>query len=214
MSTTPDKLVERYLKRLDVELDDLPRDRRREIVDEIAGHIAEARGGLEHETEADVRNILEGLGDPADIAEDARERFDVKPPVEPRRRASFTEVAALILLLVGGLVVPVVGWLIGVVLLWVSNAWNVRDKVIGTLLVPGGLALPVFLLIFAATSQGVSCSPVIDTGSGSTITSPCPDTSSTNYLAIAGAIVLILLPLVTTGYLAHRLRRSPAPVGA
>ena len=52
MSTTPDKLVERYLKHLEVELDDLPRDRRREIVDEIAGHIAEARAGVEHETEA------------------------------------------------------------------------------------------------------------------------------------------------------------------
>jgi hypothetical protein len=36
MSTTPDKLVERYLKHLEVELDDLPGDRRREIVDEIA----------------------------------------------------------------------------------------------------------------------------------------------------------------------------------
>ena len=80
MSTTPDKLVERYLKHLEVELDDVPRDRRREIVDEIAGHIAEARAGLEHETEADVRNILEGLGDPADIAADARERL--------RRRAA------------------------------------------------------------------------------------------------------------------------------
>jgi hypothetical protein len=45
MSTTPDKLVERYLKHLEVELDDLPGDRRREIVDEIAGHIAEARAG-------------------------------------------------------------------------------------------------------------------------------------------------------------------------
>ena len=50
MSTTPDKLVERYLKHLEVELDDLPRDRRSEIVDEIAGHIAEARAALEHET--------------------------------------------------------------------------------------------------------------------------------------------------------------------
>src|SRR5690349_24566858 len=82
MSTTPDKLVERYLKHLEVELEDLPRDRRREIVEEIAGHIAEARAGLEHESEADVRNILEGLGDPADIAEDARERFDVQPPAQ------------------------------------------------------------------------------------------------------------------------------------
>src|SRR5207245_2831935 len=66
MSTTSDKLVERYLKHLDVELDDLPRARRGEIVDEISRHIAAARADLEHETEADVRNILEGLVDPAD----------------------------------------------------------------------------------------------------------------------------------------------------
>ena len=152
MSTTPDKLVERYLKHLDVELDDLPRDRRREIVDEIAGHIAEARAGLEHESEADVRNILEGLGDPADIAADARERFEVQPATSTTPyKPGWIEVGALVLLLVGGLILPLVGWLIGVVLLWVSNAWNVRDKVIGTIFVPGGLALFVFLF-FASLS--------------------------------------------------------------
>ena len=103
MSTTPDKLVERYLKHLEVELDDLPRDRRREIVDEIAGHIAEARAGLEHETEADVRNILEGLGDPADIAEEARERFEVQPAARfATYRPGWMEIGALVLLLVGG----------------------------------------------------------------------------------------------------------------
>src|SRR5215218_2011439 len=129
MSTTPDRLVERYLKHLEVELDDLPRDRRREIVDEIAGHIAEARAGLEYETEADVRNILESLGDPADIAADARERFEIEPPApaEPFK-PGWTEIAALVLLLVGGLVLPVIGWMIGVIFLWLSNAWNVRDK--------------------------------------------------------------------------------------
>src|SRR5437867_11104544 len=115
MSTTPDKLVERYLKHLEVELDDLPRDRRSEIVDEIAGHIAEARGVLEHESEADVRNILEGLGDPRDIAEDARDRCDVQPalPGAPYKPGSM-EIAALVLLLVGGLIVPIFGWMIGV----------------------------------------------------------------------------------------------------
>ena len=108
MSTTPDKLVERYLKHLDVELDDLPRDRRREIVDEIAGHIAEARAGLEHETEADVRNILEGLGDPADIAADARERFEVeRPALAPvAYKPGWIEIGALVLLLAGAIVLP------------------------------------------------------------------------------------------------------------
>ena len=63
-------------------------------MDEIAGHIAEARAGVEHETEADVRNILEGLGDPADIAEDARERFDV-PAAAGQYKPGWMEVGAL-----------------------------------------------------------------------------------------------------------------------
>src|SRR5688572_22030309 len=121
MSTTPDKLIERYLKHLEVELDDLPRDRRREIVDEISGHIAEARSNL-GETESDVRNILDDLGDPAEIAAEARERFGVQPT-----RSGFLEVAALVLLLAGGLLLPVAGWLIGVALLWASSVWNTRD---------------------------------------------------------------------------------------
>jgi uncharacterized membrane protein len=157
MGTTPDKLVERYLRHLEVELDDLPRDRRREIVDEIAGHIAEARAGLEHETEADVRNILEGLGDPADIAEDARERFEVQPLITASTayKPGWIEVGALVLLLVGAIVLPLVGWVIGVVLLWISNAWNVRDKFIGTLFWPGGLGFSLFLVFYGA-SQSVS----------------------------------------------------------
>lgn len=221
MSTTPDKLVERYLKHLEVELDDLPRDRRREIVEEIAGHIAEARAGLEHESEADVRNILEGLGDPADIAEDARERFEVEPrprdPAQPFKPGAL-EVGALVLLLVGGLLIPLLGWVVGLILLWVSNAWNVRDKIIGTVFVPGGLALPVFLLLFAATGSGagVSCGPVIS-GTGHTILpSPCPDSgSSSNFFRVAAGIVLFLIPVMTTAYLAYRLRRQEAtPVPA
>jgi uncharacterized membrane protein len=207
MSTTPDKLVERYLKHLEVELDDLPHDRRREIVDEIAGHIAEARAGLEHETEADVRNILEGLGDPADIAADARERFDVRKP-SPPGRAGWMDVAALVFLLVGGLIIPIFGWVIGVVLLWVSNAWNVRDKIIGTLFVPGGLLVPLGIGIIAVGNGGTSCSPV--TGANG-VTIGCPDASQgTPVLGIVALALLVLLPIVTTAYLAHQMRRHPA----
>jgi len=212
MGMTPDELVERYLKHLEVELDELPRDRRREIVDEIAGHIAEARAGLEDETEADVRNILDGLGDPADIAEDARERFDVRAP-QPAApfKAGWMEVAALVFLLVGGLIIPLFGWLIGVVLLWISNAWNVRDKVIGTVFVPGGLVLPIALALFSSSVAGGACGPVLP-GSGRALTAtPCSyDATSANYFGIVTLIVLIVIPIVTTAYLAYRVRQHPA----
>jgi hypothetical protein len=32
----------------------------------------------------------------------------------------------------------VIGWLVGVALLWTSNRWTPREKLAGTLLVPGG----------------------------------------------------------------------------
>jgi uncharacterized membrane protein len=211
MSTTPDKLVERYLKHLDVELDDLPRDRRREIVDEIAGHIAEARAGHEHETEADVRNILEGLGDPTDIAEDARERFEIEPaqPAQPFK-PGWIEVGALVLLLIGGLAIPIFGWVIGVVLLWVSNAWNIRDKIIGTVFWPGGLALP--LLLFLASTDLTSSSCSIDPATGQEF--DCSTSSGASSLGIVLAIVVLATPVVTTAYLAYRLRRRPAAATA
>jgi uncharacterized membrane protein len=221
MSTTPDKLVERYLKHLEVELDDVPRDRRREIVDEIAGHIAEARAGLEHESEADVRNILEGLGDPADIAEDARERFDVQPPAQAQPfKPGWMEIAALVLLLIGGIVIPFFGWVIGVVLLWASNAWNVRDKIIGTVLVPGGLALSAFLLFYAAarsgegTSLGTLCEA--DPATGQQINchrlSTGVSSAGVDFTQVLGTLLLIgivVVPIVTTAYLGYRLRHRP-----
>jgi hypothetical protein len=212
MSATADKLVERYLKHLDVELDDLPRDRRHEIVDEISGHIAEARADLEEETESDVRNILDDLGDPAEIATDARDRFDVSPDPKPRKSdPGWVEIGALVMLLVGGLVLPVFGWVIGVVLLWVSNAWNTRDKIIGTIFVPGGLGLPVLLGIFAASSGLQSCGQSGYVGSEPAMNT-CTDQGfpTTEALGIAGLIVLLLIPIVTTAYLAKRMRKASA----
>lgn len=205
MSATTDKLVEKYLKHLDVELDDLPRARRREIVDEISGHIAEARADLGAETEADVRNILDDLGDPAEIAVEARERFGVQ-----REKSGFRETATLIMLLVGGLVLPLIGWLVGVMLLWSSSVWNTRDKLIGTLVVPGGLGLSLFLFFTLGSSSGGGSGVCeLDPGTGREIncTQAPPDTPSlTDILAIALVVVLLVAPIVSTAYLAWRMR--------
>ena len=72
MSTSADKLVDDYLDRLEQELADFPAARRRELVQEISEHIAEARAGLPDESEADVRNLLDRMGDPVDISDEAR----------------------------------------------------------------------------------------------------------------------------------------------
>jgi hypothetical protein len=55
-------------------------------------------------------------------------------------------IAIVCLVLLGGVLLPIVGWVVGVGLLWVVPGWRVRDKLIGTLVPPGGL-LPLFVLL-------------------------------------------------------------------
>jgi uncharacterized membrane protein len=185
MTTAADRLVDDYLQRLDAELGDLPRARRRELVGEIAEHIAEARSVLPREGEAEIRTLLDQVGDPADIAAEARERLDVRP-----RRRGVVEILALIGLLVGGIVLPLLGWFVGLVLLWVSDAWTTREKLVGTFVVPGGLA-PAFYLTFAAVSS--------------------PESGLGRVLLIAVYLFFVIGPFFTTVFLA-RLLRGGTPV--
>jgi uncharacterized membrane protein len=141
MTSKVDALVDRYLKELEAQLRGLPANRRRELLEEVGEHIAAARAAMDPETEAGVRTVLERLGDPADIAAEARERFGVQ--AEPARPAiPWLEVLALtmlvlvpfILMLDMSQLVPVLSWLVGLALLWRSPIWTSRDKRIGTLL--------------------------------------------------------------------------------
>ena len=116
-------------------------------------------------------------------------------PDKPR----WIDVAAIVLLLVGGLIVPLVGWLVGVVLLWVSNAWNFRDKVIGTVFVPGGLGLAGFIPLLAGATSGSS------SGSESAGSSDFADA-----LVMSLFLAIIVAPILTTTYLTYRLIRRPA----
>jgi hypothetical protein len=68
-------------------------------------------------------------------------------------RPGLVEVATIPLLLVGFLVLGL-GWFVGVVLLWVSPFWRLSDKVIGTLLLPGGFAGSVAMLWIVGSRLG------------------------------------------------------------
>jgi hypothetical protein len=118
---------------------DLPADRRDEIVAEIEEHIAEDLVRQPSATDADVRNVLERVGDPDDIAAEARERFGVHVAT---RGTPWLEAIALVFL-----VIPLLGWVVGIVLVWISGIWTTRDKVIATVLVPGGV-IASSLLVF------------------------------------------------------------------
>src|SRR5688572_18882702 len=104
--------VERYLNELDRELQDLPPNRRRELLDEIREHIGAAQEEAPSREEAKVRNVLARLGDPTEIADEARQRFGIR-----RTEPGIRETLALVLLPIGGVIVPLLGWIVGAILL-------------------------------------------------------------------------------------------------
>jgi HAAS len=202
--------IVRYLHDLEAELRDLPRSRRQELLGEIHEHIDSALAEAPAHDEAEVRNVLDRLGDPADIAEEARQRFGV-----PKVKSGALEIAALILLLVGGIILPVVGWFIGVILLWSSRVWTTGEKLAGTLLLPRGLLLPAGLTLGAVGVR--SCSGAIQpagqpiTGAAQVIIQSChgPSTPYTMGAAILMA-VLVIVPIAVAVVLARRMRARTA----
>jgi hypothetical protein len=112
------------------------------------------------------------------------------------------EQLALFLLLPGSLFFGL-GWLLGIVLVWCSRRWDVRDKVIATLCPPGGFFLALYLLLAPGPSETCTGGMTADgrtweqcTGGASTLV---------HVLAIAALIVLAIMPFVTAVYLNRRL---------
>jgi hypothetical protein len=117
-------------------------------------------------------------------AEGKRERASLG-----RQASNARDVLTVVLLLVGILVFGI-GWLVGIALLWSSPTWRLRDRLLGTLLVPGGLPFGVVSAGFGVTAlfgfPGHPGVPVRVTGG-------------------ALQIVLVLGPLYTAVDLARRL---------
>ena len=111
------------------------------------------------------------------------------------------------LLLVGGFLWGV-GWLVGVVLLWLSDAWTARQKLLGTLVVPGGLALPAILTVFTALrSSEKSC--LGELGGPQTCTSVGGIALWERGLIIAGLVALAVAAIASAVFLARRARPKP-----
>ncbi len=135
-----DRLVEDYLHRLEAAAAKvLTRGRATELVGEIRSHIhdaLQADGALD---EAGVRNVLERIGPPEEIALAALDGS----PSAPEGPAGFgaLETCAVLVLGIGSLLFSVLATALGIALVWISNGWQTRDKLIAT-------ALPFTLGLF------------------------------------------------------------------
>lgn len=185
-------LAAEYVERLRRVGRRLPRERGRELLAEIEAHLSEAIPP--EASEADALTALDRLGTPEEIVEAEQPR-----PLAPEGRGA-REWAAIVLLLIGGFLF-VVGWVVGVVLLWSSRAWSARQKWIGTLVIPGGLFTSYILGAVVGLSSS-TCS------GGSGLPTRCTGGPSTAHeiLSIAVMAILVLAPTLSAIYLARRAR--------
>ena len=142
------QVVSDYLNRLRVALADVPT----EVSHEIVRGIAEELEGLGAE---DAAERIRNLGDPAFIAAAARsetkeagsaQRLSPGPVTgDPR----WYVVLASLLVAVGGVVIPVLGLIGGLAMVWLSRTWQRWEKWVATLAAPGALVLLVLLSLLA-----------------------------------------------------------------
>lgn len=190
-----------YLSRLSTEL----RDVREPLRGDIWSGIAEELDGL---AEPDARGRIAELGDPAFIAREAVEAGDGRPDPEtgqpgyvtvtqtiPLAESPRFAVAAAITLGIGGFVIPFLGYLVGVVLVWTSALWTRGEKAIATI---GPFAITILAAFIthwigaANTPEGEGSNPLV------------PAVYDFVWTSVIGAA---LLSVVAMGWLLVRLRR-------
>lgn len=218
-----DDIVEQYLGTLDAALQGLPDGVRRQLVEEVAGHITMGRAVLDPHDELGLRSLLDRVGDPDEIAAEAITAEAIAPdartgerPMPMRRMDPWVPwillLGGVVGYLVGGagamplpLILGAAGWLAGVVALGSSSVWGVRDKVLGTFVLPGGLFGIVGLVARPISSGGCSTSggpgrPTVEHCTGGTSLPPA--------LGILVFAVLLVAPVVTAVHLDRVRRRS------
>ena len=215
-NSTVDRLVDNYLARLADAAQALPPDRRAELLSEIREHIVASRSGGNGADEAAVRTMLDRLGEPADIVAAAMEESPAEhprlPPAQGRRHGIGLEVGAVVMLTVGSLI-PVVGWVVGLILLWSSGLWRRSEKLLGTLIVPGGPGLALLLggMAFALPSQTCTSSTsgsTVDGGVVTVVTSPevCTGFAVPPAFGITFLLFILIAPVVVAIVLLNRAR--------
>ncbi len=142
--STPESqpLVRGYLRDLSAAARDLPRRNRHELVAQISEHLAEvlATGAAE----AEVRTELDRLGSPEEIAAAERDRLGL------HRHTFGNQESFALVTLAFGFLVPLVGLIVGLVLLWGSQFWTRRHKVVAS-----GIIAATPVLMFVLPSVGI-----------------------------------------------------------
>jgi uncharacterized membrane protein len=164
-NSTADRLVDHYLTRLADAAQALPPARRTELLSEIREHIDASMTDGAGTDETSVRTMLDRLGEPDDIIAAAMEIDPPEHPTSPpklqrHQQGIGLEIGAAIMLTAGSFI-PFFGWLIGVMLLWSSGIWRRSEKILATLVIPGGPGLALigtgYVSLLAASASKSAC---------------------------------------------------------
>lgn len=178
-----DRLVSEYLSRLHAAAWVLPADRRTALVDG-ARHRLYAEIGDDADP-ARTRAAIAALGPPEDAVRREAATLGPSAPVPPRPLSVWgsREVAAVLLLAIGGLALPVVGPMVGLALAWLSDRWTTAQRLVATVLA----VAPLLLLAVASAALGGG-----------------------RWIVALVALLVPLAGLVPAAYLAAVLRRQAA----
>lgn len=201
MSNTAPQVVRTYLKQLDAALDGVPDSVRSEIL----GGVREELTGLDASTAAER---IESLGDPLFIAAEARAAAaDGTPAAEGHDAAVEGEqgwfpVIAALLLALGGIVIPVIGWIAGLAMVWFSRSWRTGEKLVATLAAP---AAALVIVVTVLVAQAVAPASAGAEGSN-------PLVPALHDMIWSGVLLLGLVNAIAGLWLLWRIRgRRPAP---
>lgn len=220
-----------FLVRLHVATAELPPEIRQDLLQDLATHLDEIR--RTSRSAAEVQTALDRLGPPDAIVQAAVEEAGLThlpaPPVSaPRRPGIGREVVTAILTVFG---VPLaallfrwfppltvaamaVAFIAGLALLWTSRVWTPGEKLLGTLVWPGGVGLPLF--IGTSISQVCTTVDVLDEtlsdaardvlDQGAAITT-CTGFSFPPLVGIPLFLILVAAPIIVGAALLRRAQR-------
>lgn len=214
-----------YLSALEARMANLPADQSEEILFGVREHIAEAleRGG-QSTTEVLISlgspdDIIAGLTDPG-LTGTGMQHINVQqPPTQqtlvqqprlqqpgrPNYQSSTLWVVATAILLPFGIFLAGVGYLFGLAGLWMGTRWKLWEKIMGTLLFPGGMLGAFYATVLpnrlppalseTDSAQGIAQDPFIP-GMG-----------------LAAGLAMMCIPIIVAVYLlVSGLRRHPDTV--
>jgi hypothetical protein len=116
-------------------------------------------------------------------------------PVALRAPSTTWEGITVALLTIGS-IVPVIGWLAGVAMLWTSRRWRPGEKVLGTLIMPLGPAAVLWFALIPVSSESCTGGTETLSSDGTVTTVPQVCTHSGLILSAWVGIPLILFWLI------------------